>query len=275
MDSQVNQSDSNQESSDDEQKKEDDEEEEIDVDFEFCQPAEIDFHGLKTLLKQTFQNDIEKLNDSDLADYIINLNVGTVVKVDDGLDPYAFVSLLDCKKNIPCIKQVKDFILEKSKDLEKLSTILKTKHCGIVLNERLINMPPQIIPNLFKMLLDEIQETIKAKKDTNYDYYIFISKVYTEVESIIDNDEKEEEETVNPKKKKQKVKTPEVFYFQAEDEFIQPHAEFTFDYQLPKGQVSDSRRAFYEVGVEPFRRIMVVPSKNMTKIMPILNELLV
>ena len=70
---------------------------EIDVDFDFKNASEIDFHGLKTLIKQTFQDDVQYILDSELADHIISLDVGSVVKVDGGDDPYAFITVLDRK----------------------------------------------------------------------------------------------------------------------------------------------------------------------------------
>ncbi|CAO3658946.1 unnamed protein product [Rhizopus microsporus] len=40
----------------------------VDVDFDFYNPDEIDFHALKKLLTQLFSSDAELINLSDLAD---------------------------------------------------------------------------------------------------------------------------------------------------------------------------------------------------------------
>jgi protein BCP1 len=78
-------------------KKSDDEElnETVDVDFEFCEPVEIHFHGIKTLLRQTFSTDFEMVDLSALSDFIIKQSkVGSVVKVDDSDDPYALTTCI-------------------------------------------------------------------------------------------------------------------------------------------------------------------------------------
>ncbi len=99
---------------------------------------------------------------------------------------------------------------------------------------------------------------------------IFISKLYHEVESTVDN---EDEEEVQKPKKKKKLDLP-VFYFQAEDEFIEPHAELKFDYPLASQQSADSRRAFQDAGIEPFRRVLVVPFQKMNTVLSELQRLL-
>ena len=54
-----------------------------------------------------------------------------------------------------------------------------------------------------------------------------------------------------------------MFYFQPEDEWIEKYATGTFDYRLPKQQATDSRRVFFDSGIDPSRRIMVVESSKM------------
>jgi protein BCP1 len=75
----------------------DDQGEEIMVDFEFCSLDDIDFHGIKTLLKQTFAGELsDSLPLSEWAEWILSQkNLGSTVKLDGNLDPYALVSLLD------------------------------------------------------------------------------------------------------------------------------------------------------------------------------------
>jgi protein BCP1 len=63
------------------------------------------------------------------------------------------------------------------------------------------------------------------------------------------------------KKGKEMDNSSEVFYFQSEDEIIAQYAEYQFDYKFTnneKEQAADSRRAFSEYGIAPFRRLMFV-----------------
>lgn len=73
----------------------------LDVDFEFFDPQPIDFHGLKTLLRQLLDVDHQLFDLSALADLILSQPLlGSTVKVaDEGKaneeDPYAFLTVLN------------------------------------------------------------------------------------------------------------------------------------------------------------------------------------
>lgn len=134
----------------------------MDVDFEFCVPVEIHFHGIKTLLKQVFSTDFEMINLSELSDLIIKQSsVGSVVKVDDSEDPYALMTVISSllSKDHECIKQLTEFIIKKANESirEKVKGIMKS-NVGFIFNERLINMPYQLAPPLFKSIKEEIDK---------------------------------------------------------------------------------------------------------------------
>ena len=88
----------------------DDDEEEIMVDFEFQDPKETDFHGLKALLKNYL--DGAEFSSSELCDFIIKQNtVGTVIKAQgagDENDPIAVMSVvnLTTNKDAPYVKEL-------------------------------------------------------------------------------------------------------------------------------------------------------------------------
>ncbi|KAJ3302244.1 Mss4p nuclear export [Kappamyces sp. JEL0829] len=231
-----------------------DEGEEINVDFDFVPLSDIDFHGLKTLLKQTFAQDIDSIEDSALADYLIGLGLGTVVKLDDNLDPYALISCLDGEQGAhhSCVEQVVNLIKQKASP-EALS-VLNKKRIGVVLNDRLINMPPQIAPSLFKFLHEEIQAQIKSNKTKPFDYLVYISKIYHQVQTA-----EGKGKAASGKGTDKKIKRQEPHFYQAEDEFIAPFAQMHFDYDLPKQQASDSRRVFNDDGIEQSRRVYILP----------------
>jgi protein BCP1 len=245
-----------------------DEPENLDVDFEFKSASEIDFHGLKTLLAQIFQQDLDKIDGSKLADLIIATDWTTVVKVDDGLDPFYVSTILDSDSTNETVQDV--IKLLKSKSSDSKYTAIWSKHVGIVLNDRLINMPPQLAPPILKMLLEDVQYKVEDGM-APFDYLVFISKIYKEVAAA------EEDEVSHKKKRQNKTKKPEneVFYFQAEDEFIEKECFVSVDYHLPQKQVSDSRRAFSEMGIDPLRRIIVVEYCKMDKILKTLQENLI
>lgn len=241
----------------------------VQVDFDFFSPASIDFHGLKSLLSQTY-NFLPDLNVSDFADLIINNNeLGTTVKCDgEGSDPYALLTCLGMANGDVC-KVLKPFVSGMMSRLgkkggkfhDKLKELLDSDKLGLLINERLINMPPQIAPPMYKMLLEEMEGAESMK---NIDYVLYLARVYKEVEAQVDDDEQEGgEEDAEPKKKKakkQKQKQPnaDIFYFQSDDELLAQKAELVFDFKPPSTQVTDSRRVFYDFGIDPARRLMLV-----------------
>lgn len=74
----------------------------LDVDFEWFDPQEIDFHGLKTLLRQLFDVDHELFDLSALSNLILSQPLlGSTVKVPDDevatnqTDAFAFLTVLN------------------------------------------------------------------------------------------------------------------------------------------------------------------------------------
>lgn len=74
----------------------------MNVDFEWFDPQPtVDFHGLKTLLRQLFDSDAQLFDISALADLILSQPfLGSTVKVDGiDTDPYAFLSVVNLNEH--------------------------------------------------------------------------------------------------------------------------------------------------------------------------------
>jgi protein BCP1 len=70
----------------------------VNVDFEWFDPQPaVDFHGLKTLLRQLLDVDSQLFDLSELTDIILSQPLlGSTVKVDGNeTDPYAFLTVLN------------------------------------------------------------------------------------------------------------------------------------------------------------------------------------
>lgn len=70
----------------------------LDVEFEWFDPQpDVDFHGIKTLLRQLLDVDAQLFDLSALADLILlQPLLGSTVKVDGNeTDPYAFLTVLN------------------------------------------------------------------------------------------------------------------------------------------------------------------------------------
>lgn len=73
----------------------------VNVDFEWFDFQEIDFHGLKHLIRQLFDVDAQDIDLSALSDLVISQpHLGSTVKTDGKeSDPYAFLTVLNLQEH--------------------------------------------------------------------------------------------------------------------------------------------------------------------------------
>lgn len=161
----------------------------MDIEFDFFDPnPEVDYLAVKRLANQLWQGDAAVLQVQDLADLILTQpRVGTTVKCDGKeSDPYAFLTVVNLHvhkvlacpisprspihsiaKDRPFVKALIGYILDKSSNNSNFSAALRdllgpkglesSKHVGFVFSERLVNMPVQLLPPMYRMLQEEIQ----------------------------------------------------------------------------------------------------------------------
>ncbi|KAJ9149099.1 Protein BCP1 [Pleurostoma richardsiae] len=237
---------------DEDESSDDDDFDVVNVEFEwFNFDPEVDFHGVKTLLRQLFDVDAALLDMSALTDLILEQHtIGSTVKVDGkSNDAYAFLTilnLLEHREKKPVADLIR-YLSEKAATNESLAAIpdliASGKSVGLVLAERLINMPSEISPPMYSMLLDEIEAAVEDKEPYEFSHYLIVSKTYQEVESKLEMEEQ--------KRKKARESAP-LFYFHPEDEVLQKHASAFGTYPFTKDDesVADSKRAFQDMGVK-------------------------
>ena len=255
----------------------------INVDFEWFDPnPEVDFHGIKTLLRQLFDVDNKLFDLSALADLILaQPQLGSTIKCDGKeSDPYAFLTVLNLRqhRDVPAVKTLTDYLITKASSrsggsLAKLGELLgpnSDAQVGLVLSERFINMPHQIVPPLYNMIRAEIADGVKQNLQCKFTHYLVLSKTYTEVESKLDAED-------NPPSKKSKSASAEVFYFHPEDEALHKHAfDFhTYDYTKQGGEgESDSKRTFQELGIRPRGHLIALDAIGFAGAVKAVNEYL-
>ncbi|KAL2070744.1 hypothetical protein VTL71DRAFT_13770 [Oculimacula yallundae] len=241
----------------------------VNVEFEwFNFKPEIDFHGLKSLLRQLLDVDSQLFDLSALADLILSQpTVGSTVKVDgDETDAYAFLTILNLyeHREKKIIKDLTDYILEKSKSNPSLAPLggllTSSSQVGLVLGERLINVPAEISPPMYTMLIDEIEAAVEDKEPYDFTHYLILSKTYNEISSSLD-----QEDAPKSKKNKAAKTNREVFYFHPEDEVLQKHAlaSGSFEYTKDEGEgMADSKRAFSEMGIKPQGSLILIEASK-------------
>ena len=147
--------------------------------------------------------------------------------------------------------------------LSKLDDLVQhssSARVGLILTERLVNIPSEVVPPMYKMLLEEISWAIEEKEPYDFTHYLILSKTYREIASILD-----EEDT--PKSKKQKKASrkgaSDAFYFHPEDEVLQRNALCFGSYEyLVEGAKSDSKRTFQELGIKPEGHMILIEANK-------------
>ncbi|KAH3669373.1 hypothetical protein OGAPHI_001494 [Ogataea philodendri] len=263
-------------STDEEEEQEEEEQEMVNVDFDFfdLNPA-IDFHATKNFLRQLFGEDSAFFSISEITDlFLTEGHVGTTIKTDGKeSDPFFVLSVISLTDNLskPSIKAMIKYFLEKTNKKPQFNVVLRQllsgtskSRVGLIVSERLINMPVETVPPMYTMLQEEIEKADNADSEYNFDYYLIPSRVYKLVTSVIDQ---ELEETPSAKKsKKQQPLADTIDYYHYEDEILEQNAAHHgyFDY-TNQTRESDSRRVFNDYGIDPKLSLMLLDKAALKK----------
>ncbi|KAL0811418.1 hypothetical protein ABMA28_009821 [Loxostege sticticalis] len=173
---------------------------ELQADFEGRNPEDCDFHGIKQLLRQLFlKSDVDL---GGLAEIIISQNyVGSVVKQcldngqedddddDDGSDGvFGITTVINItkRKDEKAIQQIRTLLTtlaeenanDKTKALVKKILSDDASQVGLVINERILNIPAAISVPLFSSLQSELEKAVRKNMPYTFQYLIWISKTY-------------------------------------------------------------------------------------------------
>ncbi|KAF9446785.1 hypothetical protein P691DRAFT_707922 [Macrolepiota fuliginosa MF-IS2] len=268
----------------------------VNVDFDFFDPnPTIDYHAINRLLKQLFQRDAELFSTTELTDLILSQpTIGTTIKT-DGIesDPYALLTVLNMHAHYqhPSIKAIANYCLDKVNLVEDkafhatLSGLFSQTqhHVGLVICERLINMPVQVIPPMYSMLADELQRSISANEPYIFSHFLFISRNYhltPEEESALVNTvprNRSKSKSSSPKKSRPTPSqpTPEppadgIYPFHPEDEAIRALSLHSLDYRY--SNASNEPRENDSFGLDLRARMMLLPADRFEALVQKLQE---
>lgn len=241
----------------------------VNVEFEwFNMKPQIDFHGIKSLLRQLLDVDAQLFDISALADLVLSQpTIGSTVKVDgEETDPYAFITVLNMHEHRekPVMAAFTEYIIEKTSNIPALSSLpsllsSSSTQVGVVFTERLINVPTEIQPPMYTMLMDEVESAVDDKEPYAFTHYLIISKTYLEIASTLDQEDA-------PRSKKNKAgKAKETFYFHPEDVILQKHSlgHGVYEYTKDEGDAkADSKRAFQELGIKPQGSAILIEARK-------------
>ncbi|KAK6931607.1 BCP1 family [Dillenia turbinata] len=209
------------------------------ADFAFFDPKSDDFHGVKILLQTYLDN--REWDLSGFVDLILGqTTVGTVVKIDseedDGL--FAVISALNLGryKDHRCIAELKQYLLKVCQErtiIDDLRLLLEeqAQSVGLLVSQRVVNLPPQLFPPLHDALFDEItwatedEPTEELRKSFGFKVYLLISKVY-------------KLKNANQKHGRSTDNDDPIIYIKPEDEIFQKLSLWSFNFPLHTQQVT-------------------------------------
>eukprot|EP01121_Diplochlamys_sp_Union-15-3_P005920 TRINITY_DN1627_c0_g1_i2.p1 TRINITY_DN1627_c0_g1~~TRINITY_DN1627_c0_g1_i2.p1 ORF type:complete len:272 (+),score=52.45 TRINITY_DN1627_c0_g1_i2:79-894(+) len=196
--------------------------EEIVVDFVFSDPKEIDYKTIKTFVMNYL--DGQSWNYSEFTDLLLSQPyIGSLIKIEGDEEGYGFISIINLHehKDKQCIQQIKAFIRSKvakgtPEQIKLWGNILEEPRVGLIVNERMLNVPPQLAPHLHKCLYEEVDWALEDGKPFKFDNLIMLTCFYEELAG-------------NPKQKKQKLE--EIFFHKVEDSIYKKYATDTLAYR--------------------------------------------
>lgn len=194
----------------------------VDIEFEFCDPGNDDFHMVRALISSGSSAWIPGVNISDVAnDVCEQCAVGSTVKVEGQV--YGFLSALSAKY-YDSREYYRDFLQAINETCpenlrEPLRNWLSGRDFAWLVSERMINLPHQLVRPLNQALLDDIvwaKENIEATGGAesmfSFTKYLVVAPYYVEghldIEDAFDESSgSEDESTSAPKRRKIQEKT--------------------------------------------------------------------
>eukprot|EP00026_Physarum_polycephalum_P014004 Phypoly_transcript_14470.p1 GENE.Phypoly_transcript_14470~~Phypoly_transcript_14470.p1 ORF type:complete len:320 (+),score=77.82 Phypoly_transcript_14470:80-961(+) len=230
---------------------------EVQVEFTVEFPKEEDFHGVKNFLKTYIPSPL--FNSSELADIIVGQpKIGHMVKVEGNSELFGFFTCVNVHENAnkQCIQQIKEFVLSKAgDDKERVNTILDSEGTGILITERLLNVPYQVILPVYRALFANMEAMVEEEKKNkkkrptfDFDNYLIITTYQQKAPSK------------HAGKKTRQREDDSIEYSKLEDEYLHKVVKHEFAYPIMRGD--DTRRWTLNGVMSTMGKIMIVESKH-------------
>lgn len=168
------------------------------------------------------------------------------------------------KPDVGCIQQMQSYFLGKAEQhateaTRKLLRDIMTsnnKPLGFLINERFVNIPPQISVPLLESLLKEVRRANEKKMPYNFVYYLMMVKFY--------------------RKGGKKNKAIEDLYSNAEEEAICSKAVASFEYSVASETDSGVSGDWLEGDslLTPYRKIVLFDAKDLPNMINSIKELI-
>ncbi|CAI9785457.1 unnamed protein product [Fraxinus pennsylvanica] len=222
----------------------------VQADFAFFDPKPGDFHGVKVLL-QTYLGS-KQWDLSGFVDLILGQpTVGTVVKIENDEDDavYSIITALNLGRyqDNKCINELKGYLLKVCQEnyvLAKLRSLIgeHAGDVGLVVSQRVVNLPPQLLPPLYDSLFDEVswatedEPTEELRNSFRFKFYLIISKIY-------------KHKSIDQIKGPSRSEDEAIMYIKPEDEVFHKLSSWSFSFALPAQHVTNELKNYQLTGL--------------------------
>lgn len=188
-------------------------------------------------------------------------------------------------KSHESVKAIGDYALKKSESNPAFHELLKSTlvndesegDVGLIVSERLVNMPPQVAPPAYKMLANEIEWALDDAEPYRFSHYLFLSRVYVltaedeETMRVASRGNKRQRLPISGKSNLNEAEGGGGTYpFHPEDEVIAAHALHSLDFAFTS--TPSEPRDVDSFGLDIRGRMMLVKSERMSALVTAMEE---
>ncbi|CAM6093398.1 unnamed protein product [Calypogeia fissa] len=247
----------------------------VDVDFEFFDPKPDDFHGAKALLR-TYLDDVTWDINGCVDLFLAQTTVGSVIKTSEEESPIGLISALNLARyqDCPCMKHIQHYIESKAKEKPEAKQVerfwtKKANQVGLLVSERLINIPMELVPPLYEGLFEEIlwatedEPTEELQNSFKFKHYLVLTKVFEELPKTSKSSRTGQKQLENGKLK------GELIFIKPEDEILLKLSSWSFTFEV-KAEASASHET---KNMRQLRLVMGLKAEQIPVFMTELKEL--
>lgn len=247
-----------------------------------------DYWTMKNLLRGYLQE--SPFNSSEMVDLLLaqKSQIGSSITVVGQEEMFGFMSVLDMSEHWEkaCVQSVLKYVLGRvnsSSQFEEWKKILSKKESriGLILSERIANLPDHLAPHLNLLTLHELQH---LQPSPQYQYFLIVTTTYKqgvedageEGATLVDMDG-DGEETKHSKRNKRSSSAsqhtsldPTVHYYKIEDEVYKECALLTHSTRVIK--YNQQNRWTLRMYTQPSKLFLLISADQIPRIMARLKQ---
>jgi len=226
--------------------------EEVEVEFEVKVIEEFDYKTINNYLTYLIQN--KSFDSRKMTDIILKQEyLGSCIRQAEDEDCFGFITAINLNfhKSELFVVQIQNFIINNAPGNQKnhWNNIVYGERIGLLISERLVNIPNGLVPSLHETIYEEIQWAIEDRNDFEFENIIYIT--------MFGHDDPEGLVLDKQKKRVKKDKEEKKNWFKVEDPIYLKYSTAHFTKSINHSET---------------KMIMQIPMNAIPKILKEINE---